>query len=160
MSQNHLDNKQASLDALLDQSTVFDDVLPEPIRVSIVEFQERVSGQTLDNDGAPVMIRVPVARIAIIGTYVPMKVLHKMMASQEKLKRIQALTAQQAEGGMSQEGQGAMLGWMVDQVLEVWKLTEPFMTSEKLAEGLSYKKVFGLFGLFFGDLLKQLNNQN
>ena len=142
----------ASLDAFLNGTDVFDEVLPEPIRVSLIDFKNKDTGEK-DEDGNPILVREPRARIAYINTYVPMKVLHRMMSSQEKLRRMQGL----AKAGASEEGNQVMLTWMTEQVLEVWRLTEPNMTAEKLSEGLSYQKIFGLFGRFFGDLLKQLN---
>jgi hypothetical protein len=81
-----------------------------------------------------------------------MKIFHQMMASQEKVKNIRSIGT---DGGqMNAQNQEAMLGWMVDQVLAVWNLTEPEMTNEELSEGLDFQKVLGLFSAFFGDLLK------
>ena len=146
MTQNgHIANIE-SFDTMFGTMDTFDEVLPEPVRVSIVEFIPQKAEGT-DANGDETIIRVPRSRIATINTYVPMKILHRMMASQG------------AQGAESPENQQMMISWMIDQVLEVWRLTEPNMTAEKLAEGLSYQKVFGLFGRFFGDLLKQMNTQ-
>lgn len=164
---NHFNHEQQTAQAsdpnpfsmdLLTTTSQFDEVLPEPVRVSLVEYQEKPTGE-VDEQGNPIVIRVPRVRTTLINTYVPMRVLHSMMASQEKMKRMQGLQAQAASGQLSEENQQLMLEWMIAQVLAVWKLTEPNMTADKLTEGLSYQKVFGLFGLFFGDLLKQLANQ-
>lgn len=129
-------------------STTFDEVLPEPINISIVEFVEYKT-----KDG--ITRRKPHIRVAEIYTYVPMKIFHRMMASQEKIRAIQEVRARALDGKLDDESQQTMLHWMVDQVLQVWNLTEPDMTSDKLTEGLGFKKVIGLFGVFFGDLLKE-----
>lgn len=135
-------------------STVFDDVLPEPIEVSIIEYQSAVVGKKAD--GTDIVRRKPVTRTAVIGTYVPMAILHKMLASQDRIRQIQAMAHAQASGG-AVNAQEAMIEWMTEQVWAVWTLTEPDMTYEALMEGLSFQKVFGLFNVFFGDLLKNLN---
>lgn len=129
-------------------STTFDEVLPEPIMVSLVEF---VPYQTEDG----VTRRKPKIRTAEINTYVPMKIFHRMMASQEKIRAIQDVKAKSDKGKLDEQSQQTMLLWMIDQVLQVWNLTEPEMTADKLTEGLSFQKVIGLFGVFFGDLLKE-----
>lgn len=131
---------------LMESSTNFDEVLPEPVMVRIVEFVEYEA----ELNGQKVYRRKPVQRVAEINTYVPLRVLHKMMASQEKIRRIQAARANpnQIDGAMQQE----MIDWITQQVLSVWKLTEPDMTAERLQEGLDLKKIMGLFSLFFGNL--------
>lgn len=149
---------QLGTEGIFSATTIFDDVLPEPVSVSLIEFKDTETGEK-DDDGRPIIVRVPRRRVAIINTYVPMKVLHRMMASQERLKQVQGLQKQATAGALSEQNQEMMLSWMADQVLEVWKLTEPWMTAEKLTEGLSFQKVFGLFNLFFGDLLKQMKEQ-
>jgi hypothetical protein len=129
-------------------STTFDEVLPEPITVSLIEFIEEKT-----KDG--ITRRKPKVRVAEINTYVPMKIFHRMMASQEKIRAIQEVRAKAVDGKLDDGSQQTMLLWMVDQVLQVWQLTEPDMTGDKLTEGLSFQKVIGLFGVFFGDLLKE-----
>lgn len=129
-------------------STTFDEVLPEPITVSLVEFVEYKTKEGVTR-------RKPAIRNAEINTYVPMKIFHRMMASQEKIRAIQDVRAKAVGGKLDDDSQQTMLLWMVDQVLQVWKLTEPDMTADALTEGLSFQKVIGLFGVFFGDLLKE-----
>lgn len=136
---------------LMETPTVFDDMIPEPIRVSLVEF----ISYEVDVEGVIVTRRKPIIRVAEINTYVPLIILNKMMASQEKLKKLQALRAKQ--GDSDSELQQETMQWMTEQVTEVWKLTEPDMTVQKLAEGLDFKKILGLFNRFFGSLLVGLN---
>jgi hypothetical protein len=135
------------------QNTQFDDVLPEDIRVSIVEFID----EETEVDGRVIKRRRPSRRTASISTYVPMKVFHRMMASQEKVRRFQMMKKQGDQ--IDPAGQQVMLEWMTAQVAAVWQLTEPDMTEEKISEGLSFQKIMGLFGLFFGDQLKSLAEQ-
>jgi hypothetical protein len=133
--------------------TDFDDVLPEAIDVPFIEYVEYQAGER--SDGTPIMRRRIEKSVRRIETYVPMSVFHKMMASQEKIRRFQAMN----KGDKVQadpESQKAMLDWMVGQCLEVWKLTEPDMTAEKLAEGIGFQNVMRLFACFFGDQLKSL----
>lgn len=137
----------------LAQITDFDDVLPDDVHVSIVEFIEVEH----DVEGRKIRRRKPVKRTATISTYVPMKIFHRMMASQDKVRRFQAM--KQNDGQVSTENQQIMLEWMTQQVTAVWQLTEPDMTEEKISEGLSFQKIMGLFGLFFGDQLKSLADQ-
>lgn len=137
----------------LAQSTDFDDVLPDDVRVSIIEYIDVEH----DVEGRKIHRRKPVKRTAVISTYVPMKVFHKMMASQDKVRRFQAMKQQSDQ--ISPENQQIMLDWMTQQVAAVWQLTEPDMTPEQISEGLSFQKIMGLFGLFFGDQLKSLADQ-
>jgi hypothetical protein len=140
----------SDLDLLLNQSTDFSEVLPEPIEVTLIEYEETEVGER--KDGTPIIRRDPVARSAFINTYVPMKVFHQMMASQERLRKAQAANP-------SDSDQQAMLGWMTQQVLAVWQLTEPDMDFDVLSEGLSFQKILGLFSAFFGNQLKLLQQQ-
>jgi hypothetical protein len=55
--------------------------------------------------------------------------------------------------------QQEMMDWMSTQVLNVWTLTEPDMTMEKLRDGVGFQKIFGLFNLFFANQLAGLNKQ-
>lgn len=155
VNHNQLEGTDAvSLEHLM-ATTELEDVLPEPIRVSIVEFLEVNVG----SEAEPIMRRRAVPRTAEISTYVPMRVLHKMMASQERIKQIQMMGAKSlAKGdGPREGGQQQMLEWMTNQVLDVWRLTEPDMSADRLMDGLSFQKMFALFRIFFGDLLKNLN---
>jgi len=147
------------------ETTPLDEVLPQPVVVTWVEYVEQDAmdedgNVILDPDtGTPERIRLPRNRKSTISTYVPMDILHGMIASQDKLKQIQALSRQAAQnGGVLPKGeQGDVIEWLLDQVVAVWKLTEPKMTKQKLAQGLSFQKTFKLFNVFFGDLLQQLS---
>lgn len=141
------------------EAAPLDEVLPEPVLVTWVEFVEEEAKEEdgspiLDAEGKPEIIRKPRLRKSLISTYVPMKVFHKMISSQEKLQRLKVLKAQ---GQVSDTEREETMAWVISQVSEVWRLTEPNMTDEKLEEGLSFQKIFGLFSRFFGDLLRQWN---
>ena len=127
----------------------FDEMLPQPVRVSLVDFQPYEAGKDLS--GQPIIRNKPVIRTAEISTYVPMKIFHGLIASQEKLNRIRKAGA---EGGAPSD---EMLQWMSEQVLAVWKLTEPDMTLDRLTSGLDMFKIMGLFQHFFGSLLNRAN---
>lgn len=148
-------NQMLAAQEFLQASTTFDEVLPEPIKIVWGEYVDY--RETLE-DGREVTRRRLVRRVSEINTYVPVKILNRMMASQERIKKIQALRTKspdQVDGQSQQE----MIDWMSQQVLNVWQLTEPDMTIEKLQEAFDFKKIFGLFNLFFGSLLAGLNKQ-
>lgn len=134
---------------LLEAPTVFDDMIPEPIKVSIVAFLE----EDVTVGGIKMRRRKPVSRVAEIGTYVPMLILNKMMKSQAQIRKLQAMREQSGDT----EVQAETMQWMAEQVCAVWQLSEPDMTVQKLMEGLDFKKILGLFNLFFGNLLQGLN---
>lgn len=137
-------NQMLAAQEFLQASTTFDEVLPEPIKIVWGEYVDY--RETLE-DGREVTRRRLVRRVSEINTYVPVKILNRMMASQERIKKIQALRTKspdQVDGQSQQE----MIDWMSQQVLNVWQLTEPDMTIEKLQEAFDFKKIFGLFNLF------------
>jgi hypothetical protein len=136
-------------------SLTFQNVLPEPVEVTLVEYIPYEAGKR--EDGTSIIRRRISQRTTEIGSYVPMKVFHRMMASQGKIKQFQKLA--NGKGEASIEDQQQMLDWMAKQVLEVWKLTEPDMTEDALVEGLDFQKILALFQSFFGDQLKQLGEQ-
>jgi hypothetical protein len=148
-------NQLIAAQEFLQASTSFDEVLPEPIKITWAEYVEYQ--ETLE-DGRVITKRRLVKRVSEINTYVPVKILNRMMSSQEKIKRMQTLRAKgqdQIDGQTQQE----MIDWMAAQVLNVWQLTEPDMTLEKLQEAFDFQKMFGLFNLFFGNLLAGLNKR-
>lgn len=148
-------NQVVNPNEFLQASTTFDEVLPEPITVTWVEF---VEGEKQLPDGRTIKVRKPFQRKSEINTYVPVRILNKMMASQEKIKRIQAARSKGPEN-IDMQTQQEMVSWMEEQVLNVWQLSEPDMTIEQLHDGLDFKKIFGLFSFFFGNLLGTFNKQ-
>lgn len=151
MQDNQVVNQEEIM-SLLQAPVDFDEIVPEPVTVTWIDFQEYK-----DKVGdLNVIRRKPVKRSSLINTYVPVKVLNKMMAGQDKMRKLQALRAKdptQVNGDIQQE----MVIWMADQILNVWKLSEPEMTLDKLLEGVDLKKILGLFSLFFGNLLTGMN---
>jgi hypothetical protein len=143
--------QSSSLDLFLNAETNFSEILPEPVEVDIVEYEETEVG-TRPN-GKPIIRRDPVARTTYINTYVPMRIFHKMIASQEKIKRAQAMM------NGEEKNSDAMISWMTEQVLAVWQLTEPDMDLDTLLEGLTFPKILGLFSVFFGSQLKLMQAQ-
>lgn len=143
--------ENSSLDLFLNAETNFSEILTEPVEVDIVEYEETEVGTRAN--GKPIIRRDPVARTTYINTYVPMRVFHKMIASQEKVKRAQAMLSEQ------EKDSELMISWMTEQVLAVWQLTEPDMDLDTLLEGLTFPKILGLFSVFFGSQLKLMQAQ-
>lgn len=123
-------------------------LLPERIEVNLVEYVE-------DHD--PEVVRagfVPQIRTARISTFVPMKIFHRMLAGRERVMRLK----QAAEGGESAaiEHSAEYMDWVVEMVLDVWKLSEPWMTREALENGLDLDQVMELFERFFGASIRRM----
>lgn len=119
-------------------------VMPPRVEVDIVEWME-------DHD--PEVVRaglVPSVRRASISTYVPMRVFHKMLLGRAKLTQFAAIQSGDLESA------GDAIEWMVDMVLEVWKLSEPHMSREGLLNGLQLEQILELFQRFFGDSMRRL----
>lgn len=149
------DQEQTDALAMLGADANFDEVLPEPIDVEIIEFEDYETTQ----GNRKMRRRRPVKRIASINTYVPMKIFHRMLASQEKVRRFQQLMQQSKNGQAPADAQGEMIQWLINQVLSVWQLSEPDMTADALEEGLSMTKILFLFNLFFAEQLKNLGQR-
>lgn len=141
---------QAAISALRIEE--FDEVLPVPIKVSFMDFVPYEAGKDLN--GKPIIRNKPVPRLAEISTYVPMKIFHGLLASQRKIAKIRN-AATKADGEIDEE----TFNWMAEQVLSVWKLTEPDMTFDRLVSGLDPFKLMGLFALFFDNLLKKMGQK-
>ena len=136
------------------QSTNFEDVLPLPVKVSLMEYKEVV----VEEVGEKVVRRKPHIRVAEINTYVPMSIFHGMLAGQERIRRLQALQQSVQDGNKDAiSSQQELLEWLSEQVLAVWQLTEPDMTLKRLTDGIDFKRMLGLFGCFFGNQLKELS---
>lgn len=152
-SNGHKNTEAQDALALLDtfgSGVNFDEVIPEPVQVSIMEFTPQQVG--FNEHHEPVMRNTLQKRIALINTYVPMRILHRMMATQERMKIAQAKNP-------DQQDQQAIIQWISEQVLEVWKLTEPDMTYDRLTTGLVFQQIVGLFNRFFASQLKALGQQ-
>ncbi len=141
-----------------------DEVAPEPVAVTLREYIERAE---TDADGHSVMRRRLVVRRALIETFVPMQVFNRMMADRRIALLLRAgatgasasalptAVAADADAADDEPADDPMLDWMQRSVLRVWRLTEPDMTLDRLALGLSFQQMQGLFARFFGELLRQ-----
>lgn len=141
-----------------------DEVAPEPVAVTLREYIERAE---TDADGHSVMRRRLVVRRALIETFVPMQVFNRMMADRRIALLLRAgatgasasalptAVAADAAAADDEPADDPMLDWMQRSVLRVWRLTEPDMTLDRLALGLSFQQMQGLFARFFGELLRQ-----
>lgn len=131
-----------------DMNIDLEEVLPQPINVRFVEWVEE---PVLNEDGTPVLINgmpemtlVAKSRIQKLNTYVPVYMLTKVAAMKRKVQK-----AADDEDG---DKETAALELFTDSVWEVWKLTQPSMTLQRLEKGLDFKQVKGLFARFFGNL--------
>ncbi|MBF6588932.1 MAG: hypothetical protein IVW57_00190 [Ktedonobacterales bacterium] len=156
----------AAADAFYDEGLAYnlDEVAPESLTVSLYEYVDvppppppppPVDGDTRDT-GDDVVI-MPTRRLRRrryrIETRVPMMIFNRMLAGRQRAMRARA--AYLAHGGSANDGGDPMLQWMQEQVLAVWQLSDPAMTLDRLAEGLDFQQVQGLFARFFGELLRQ-----
>lgn len=112
-----------------------DEVVIDDVVVSIVE---RAPVQL--EDGTEILKAK--VRKATISTYVPMQIFNSMMQTYSPIAQ-----AEPAE----------RLRWVAEQVLAVWKLTEPQMTLDRLVNGLDFDKISALFAHFFADQLRRQN---
>lgn len=126
----------------LDDATLvnLEEIAPEPVRVRIAHYVEE---ERADEDGVTRKHRTLKSRVATIEKYVPMVVYNRMLRTMGKMQRDK------------ETGNAEWLAFVSEQVLSVWKLSEPDMTAEELAEGLDLKKQQKLFDVFFGDLLRE-----
>lgn len=141
---------QAQVEQTLDvaQQVNLDEVTIEDLEVAFIEYEE-----TEGRDGKKHMR--PCKRIATISTYVPVALLHKMLAGQ---KKAQILKARMESGELDLEDDPMMV-WISRQVFAVWKLSEPDMTFERFEKGLDLEKTLGLFGRFFNSTLRKLRGK-
>lgn len=97
--------------------------------------------------------RIPAWRRVELDRFVPMKIFNKMMASRLKAQKQIKLREQALErdGDVNEDDPNVL--WMMQNVLNVWNLTEPDMTLERLEEGLNFAKIQKLFALFFGEMM-------
>jgi hypothetical protein len=121
-----------------------DEVTESTVIVAIREYAD---------DPAKPGRRTATVRHVELDAYVPMKIFNAMIAGRERVLKQNKLREQAlaSSGDVNEDDPNVV--WMLDCVCRVWKLTEPDMTVERLAEGLDFKKVQALFYHFFGDAL-------
>lgn len=130
------------------QAVNLDEVDIEDIEVAFVEYEEVTDKGGRKRHKAH-------KRTAYISTYVPMRLLNKMLASQRKAQTLK----KRVDAGQLEVDEDPMMVWISRQVFEVWKLSEPDMTYERFEKGLDLEKVMGLFGRFFGSTLQKLRGK-
>jgi hypothetical protein len=143
------ESQLAQVDQTLDQAQQvnLDEVTIEELEVAFIEYE------SVEKDGQKHMR--PHKRVALISTYVPISLLHKMLAGQ---KKAQALKVRVDSGELEMEDDPMML-WISRQVFAVWKLSEPDMSWERFERGLDLEKVLGLFSRFFSSTLRKLRGK-
>lgn len=124
-----------------------DEVTIEIVKVKVREYR---LVDALDDDGNPLLdekgetlkYRHPYTRTAHIQNFVPLPIYNKMIAMQKELR-----------GDKLEE----QIPLMTNLVLEVWQVSEPWMTLQKLNDGIDFPVIGVLFKLFFNQSRLQKN---
>lgn len=116
-----------------------DEVVIDEVPVAITIYTQ-VS--ETDPDGFDVVRTTARVRHANIRTKVPMRVFNKMLMAHDQM--------------MKESAAEKKIDWMTEQVLAVWKVTEPNMTKDELIDGLEFEQISGLFSRFFDKQLRLL----
>ena len=132
-----LENAQAMVAALTLKNA--DEVLPDEVEVEIGEWY---AVEETDAEGKPRKRNKLRKRIAHLPTFVPMSIFIRLIKSQQEMSQ-----------GLAKAGPEASMRWMTEQVLNVWKLSEPEMTLDTLTNGVQGEKIMELFFHFFGGML-------
>jgi|SRR3989442_2633782 len=130
---------------IMPQAVNLDEVTIEIIPVKFREYKEEPlcydDGEPLlDEQGKPRMRRVPKLRTARIQNLVPTDAYHHAMKLNDQ--------------GIS-EAEGMAI--MEDLVLEVWRVSEPWMERKELTEGIDLPVVTELFTRFFEHVNRPLS---
>lgn len=140
----------AAFEALDQLSAVnLDEVVLESYAVKVrvykdVEVKDDEGNPVLDDNGQPLKSRKPGTRTAHIHSMVPMSIYNEMLALDQKLDK-------------SDPAQSFNL--MTDTVLKIWKISEPWMTKEKLLEGVEAPYILKLFRIFFDKAVKSMTRR-
>lgn len=145
-----VENIDAAFEALDQLSAVnLDEVVLESYAVKVRVYKEvdilDDDGQpVLDDNGQPLKSRRAGLRTAQIHSMVPMSIYNEMLALDQKLSK-------------SDPAQSFNL--MADTVLKIWKISEPWMTKEKLLEGVEAPYILKLFRIFFAKAVKSMSKR-
>ncbi len=139
----HITQEQAQAAMQTMKAVNLDEVMIEVVTVKVRHYKEETitdddGNPLLDGQGKPLTYRVPKTRTAHIQSMVPVDIYHKVMALNN-----QSLSANE------------MVDAMTDIVLEIWRITEPWMDRKTLIEGLDFEGIAALSERFFDRL-----NQN
>src|ERR1700690_3402052 len=111
-----------------------DEVVTGEVNVAIVEYA--------DDPSTPGK-RKKTVRHVVLDTYVPMKVFNRMVANRDRMIRLGKLRDRAAsegnESGISDED--PKMTFLCKSVLDVWQLSEPDMTMDRLENGLDFAKI-------------------
>lgn len=123
------------------QSVNLDEVSNEAVRVKVAEWKEEEildsdGHPLLDEEGKPLRRRRITSRIAEIYDLVPLPLYNKMIKMRDQITK-------------GQIAQSDAIEPMGDCVLEVWKLSEPWMTKERLMQSVPGDIIAALFVRFF-----------
>jgi hypothetical protein len=142
-----MDTALAALDQI--SAVNLDEVTIESYAVKVrvykdVDVLDDEGEPVLDAQGKPLKSRKPGLRTACIHSMVPMSIYNEMMSLDQKLDK--------ADPAQS-------LDLMVDVVLKVWKISEPWMDKKTLTEGVESPYIIKLFRIFFAKAVKSMSKR-
>lgn len=137
------------------QEKALNEVAPLPVDVQVREYVE--AGATLP-DGSTATRRTVVEATHTIESYVPARIFNRMVATQKKAYQARQKWLDTVEPDERDASDDPALIWQQQQIWNVWKLTEPDMTLERLQEGLDIVQVQGLFARFFTSYLARMKS--
>ena len=122
-----------------------EELAPRPVRVSVRDYKIIVlkddeGNPLLDENDKPLKGREYFDRTVTVETYVSTETFFYIVALKKRFDVA-------IQTGVLSEEDGAR--FTTEQVLEVWKKTEPHMTYEHLREILDFNKIKGIFAHFF-----------
>jgi hypothetical protein len=144
------EDMDTALEALDQISAVnLDEVTIESYAVKVrvykeVDVLDDEGEPVLDGQGKPFKSRKPGLRTAHIHSMVPMSIYNEMMSLDQKLDK--------ADPAQS-------LDLMVDVVLKIWKISEPWMDKKTLLEGVESPYIIKLFRIFFAKAVKSMSKR-
>lgn len=146
-SEREQEAEQEAMDALEVFGAVnLDEVVIETIKVKIriykeVDTLDDEGNPVLDDEGKPLKSRLPSTRTAHISSMVPMHIYNEMMAMEGKFDRSDV---------------SKQIDAMFSTVLKIWQISEPWMTAQKLRDGVDFPAIVKLFRLFFDKAVKRM----
>lgn len=130
-----------------DMEMDLEEIAPEPILVSFMEIDEMPlltgNGSPVLINGQPEMVYNRWQRTAKIDSIVPVELLAKVTSMRSQMQALAKESTPEAERMME------MQRILTECILLVWQKTEPSMTYDRLAKGLSFRQKRGLFARFF-----------
>lgn len=135
----HITPEQSEQAIKMLEAVNLDEVVIEIIQVKVREYKmvdvlDDENDPVLSDDDKPLKYRKATTRTAHIQNFVPLPVYNRMLSLQKDL---------------NSNNLELQIPIMTELVLEVWKVSEPFMTSKRLQDGLEVDVIGALFRRFF-----------